>query len=69
MLKYFIKSGIFYQLKLLRGSYFAFPSNDAENRKVEERKWQQHFFRFDDVQLAMLTLFTVATFEVSSLPP
>ncbi|KAL5266763.1 hypothetical protein ACHWQZ_G003966 [Mnemiopsis leidyi] len=45
------------------GSYFAFPSNDAENRKVEERKWQKHFFRFDDVQLAMLTLFTVATFE------
>ena len=52
----------------IRGSYFAFPSNDAENRKVEERVWQKHFFRFDDVQLAMLTLFTVATFEVGSLP-
>lgn len=46
-----------------RGHYFSFPSNDAENRQVEARQWNKHAFNFDDVEAAMLTLFTVATFE------
>ncbi|GFW64235.1 voltage-dependent calcium channel type D subunit alpha-1, partial [Trichonephila clavipes] len=30
---------------------------------VEERKWERYKFNFDDVAKAMLTLFTVSTFE------
>lgn len=36
---------------------------NIEDPSVEERKWKPKDFHFDDVLNAMLTLFTVSTFE------
>ena len=36
---------------------------DASKPVVEEREWSRTDFHFDDVGKAMLTLFTVSTFE------
>ena len=41
----------------------SYKSGDIEEPKIEKREWLQPDFHFDDVLNAMLTLFTVSTFE------
>ena len=49
---------------LCRSGYFIdYREGDFDNPEVKERIWQENQFNFDDVSKAMLTLFTVATFE------
>ncbi|XP_037051066.1 muscle calcium channel subunit alpha-1 isoform X2 [Bradysia coprophila] len=45
------------------GTYLSFKSGDVNNPVEEERKWDTNKFNFDNVAKAMLTLFTVSTFE------
>lgn len=44
------------------GTYLVI-SGDKENVEVKDREWENNRFHFDDVAKAMLTLFTVSTFE------
>ncbi|XP_050528815.1 muscle calcium channel subunit alpha-1-like isoform X2 [Daktulosphaira vitifoliae] len=46
-----------------QGIYLTFEQGDVEHPKAEDRKWEANSFHFDDVAKAMLTLFTVSTFE------
>ena len=46
-----------------RGSFITHVEGDATKPTVEEREWTRTDFHFDDVGKAMLTLFTVSTFE------
>ncbi|XP_025208287.1 muscle calcium channel subunit alpha-1 isoform X3 [Melanaphis sacchari] len=46
-----------------QGLYLKFDHGDVDTPKKEERKWERNAFHFDDVAKAMLTLFTVSTFE------
>lgn len=46
-----------------RGLYLTFDHGDVDTPKSEDRKWERNSFHFDDVAKAMLTLFTVSTFE------
>ncbi|XP_046597260.1 muscle calcium channel subunit alpha-1 isoform X2 [Neodiprion lecontei] len=46
-----------------QGTYLAFDDGDINKPSVENRKWDQNTFHFDNVAKAMLTLFTVSTFE------
>lgn len=45
------------------GTYLVFDDGDIKQPHVEERTWARNRFHFDDVAKAMLTLFTVSTFE------
>ncbi|XP_066141787.1 voltage-dependent calcium channel type A subunit alpha-1 isoform X2 [Euwallacea fornicatus] len=45
-----------------QGQYFVYEEN-SDVPRVEERKWQQRKFHYDDVAMAMLTLFAVQTGE------
>ncbi|XP_073994416.1 ca[2+]-channel protein alpha[[1]] subunit D isoform X2 [Rhodnius prolixus] len=45
------------------GSFIVFEQGDFNKPKVEERVWIKNRFHFDNVAEAMLTLFTVSTFE------
>ncbi|XP_069693168.1 muscle calcium channel subunit alpha-1 isoform X2 [Periplaneta americana] len=45
------------------GTYLVFDDGDINQPEVEERRWTRNRFHFDDVAKAMLTLFTVSTFE------
>ncbi|XP_065218942.1 muscle calcium channel subunit alpha-1 isoform X4 [Planococcus citri] len=45
------------------GLYMSYKSGDIEEPKIEQREWEKPPFHFDDVLNAMLTLFTVSTFE------
>lgn len=47
----------------LRGTYLLFEEGDVNNPVIKEREWDRNTFHFDDVAKAMLTLFTVSTFE------
>lgn len=40
-----------------------FSNGKIDEPSIEEREWSQYRFHFDDVAKAMLTLFTVSTFE------
>jgi voltage-dependent calcium channel L type alpha-1D len=40
-----------------------FDDGDINQPEVDERKWTRNRLHFDDVAKAMLTLFTVSTFE------
>jgi voltage-dependent calcium channel L type alpha-1D len=40
-----------------------FEKGDTEKPNVKDREWVNYSFHFDDVPKAMLTLFTVSTFE------
>jgi voltage-dependent calcium channel L type alpha-1D len=40
-----------------------YDDGDIKQPQVEERTWTRNRFHFDDVAKAMLTLFTVSTFE------
>ncbi|XP_071438805.1 muscle calcium channel subunit alpha-1 isoform X3 [Hetaerina americana] len=46
-----------------RGSYLVFEKGDIDRPTVKNRTWSKNDFHFDDVAKAMLTLFTVSTFE------
>ncbi len=43
--------------------YISYAAGSIEEPEVEERKWEPKSFHFDNVLYAMLTLFTVSTFE------
>ncbi|BES91322.1 Voltage gated calcium channel Hypothetical protein domain [Nesidiocoris tenuis] len=46
-----------------QGSFIVFEDGDFTRPNIEERKWEKNRFHFDNVAEAMLTLFTVSTFE------
>lgn len=46
-----------------RGTYLLFEGGNVDVPDVREREWSVNTFNFDDVPNAMLTLFTVSTFE------
>ncbi|XP_011051194.1 PREDICTED: muscle calcium channel subunit alpha-1 isoform X1 [Acromyrmex echinatior] len=46
-----------------QGTYLEFENSNIDKPIVKHREWQQHRFHFDNVAKAMLTLFTVSTFE------
>lgn len=46
-----------------RGTYLEFEDGNMNRPIVKQREWLQQRFHFDDVAKAMLTLFTVSTFE------
>ncbi|KAG7199961.1 hypothetical protein KM043_014390 [Ampulex compressa] len=46
-----------------QGTYLEFENGNIHRPVVKERSWCQNRFHFDDVAKAMLTLFTVSTFE------
>ncbi|XP_035739036.1 muscle calcium channel subunit alpha-1-like isoform X3 [Vespa mandarinia] len=46
-----------------QGTYLEFENGNINRPVVREREWEQRRFHFDDVAKAMLTLFTVSTFE------
>ena len=43
-----------------RGNFIKYENDKLE---VKPREWKNNLLNFDDVSQAMLTLFTVATFE------
>lgn len=46
------------------GTFLSFEDGDYDKPEVKERVWAHaNNFHFDDVAKAMLTLFTVSTFE------
>ena len=45
-----------------RGEYFVY-SDDNQPPEVQERQWRKQDFHYDDVMMAMLTLFAVQTGE------
>ena len=48
---------------LFSGTYLLFENGDINNPIRKEREWNNNIFHFDNVAKAMLTLFTVSTFE------
>ncbi|XP_068234737.1 muscle calcium channel subunit alpha-1-like isoform X6 [Palaemon carinicauda] len=46
-----------------RGQYVVYHDGDITKPMVEKRIWEKSSFHFDNVAKAMLTLFTVSTFE------
>ncbi|XP_076620083.1 LOW QUALITY PROTEIN: ca[2+]-channel protein alpha[[1]] subunit D [Colletes latitarsis] len=46
-----------------QGTYLEFDNGNINKPVMKERNWYQNRFHFDDVAKAMLTLFTVSTFE------
>ncbi|KAL1474580.1 hypothetical protein MTO96_020567 [Rhipicephalus appendiculatus] len=46
-----------------RGKFIVYAEGDITRPSEESRMWEQNNFHFDDVLKAMLTLFTVSTFE------
>lgn len=49
---------------LFSGLFLSYPGNDqGDIPEIKPREWQSEKFHFDDVPKAMLTLFTVSTFE------
>ncbi|XP_026668922.1 muscle calcium channel subunit alpha-1 isoform X2 [Ceratina calcarata] len=46
-----------------QGTYLEFDDGNINKPVTKERNWCQNRFHFDDVAKAMLTLFTVSTFE------
>ncbi|XP_055922391.1 voltage-dependent calcium channel type D subunit alpha-1 isoform X4 [Eupeodes corollae] len=45
------------------GTYLVYDDGDVQKPRLKEREWTPNKFHFDDVAKAMLTLFTVSTFE------
>lgn len=56
----FINYEIFY---LISGTYLVFEDGNINRPVMKGRSWKRNDFHFDDVAKAMLTLFTVSTFE------
>ncbi|XP_043493154.1 muscle calcium channel subunit alpha-1 isoform X3 [Polistes fuscatus] len=46
-----------------QGTYLEYENGNINRPVVKEREWEHRRFHFDDVAKAMLTLFTVSTFE------
>uniref|UniRef100_T1IPE0 Voltage-dependent L-type calcium channel subunit alpha n=1 Tax=Strigamia maritima TaxID=126957 RepID=T1IPE0_STRMM len=46
-----------------QGTYIEYKEGDIKRPIVKQREWKNNDFNFDDVSKAMLTLFTVSTFE------
>eukprot|EP00058_Branchiostoma_floridae_P016681 XP_002602169.1 hypothetical protein BRAFLDRAFT_97985 [Branchiostoma floridae] len=46
-----------------KGYYIIYIDGNVENAEQNEREWDVNVFNFDDVGQAMLSLFTVSTFE------
>ncbi|XP_030377282.1 voltage-dependent calcium channel type D subunit alpha-1 isoform X2 [Scaptodrosophila lebanonensis] len=46
-----------------QGTYLIYEDGDVHKPRLKERVWDNNRFHFDDVPKAMLTLFTVSTFE------
>ncbi|KAK0098332.1 hypothetical protein PV326_009526 [Microctonus aethiopoides] len=46
-----------------QGTYLVFEEGHINRPVMKEREWKRNRFHFDDVAKAMLTLFTVSTFE------
>ncbi|XP_023318725.1 muscle calcium channel subunit alpha-1 isoform X2 [Trichogramma pretiosum] len=46
-----------------QGTYIHYEDGNINRPVTEERRWERNTFHFDDVGKAMLTLFTVSTFE------
>ncbi len=46
-----------------RGTYIYYAEDDVTQPRVGDREWERNNFHFDDVLKAMMTLFTVSTFE------
>jgi len=46
-----------------RGIFVTYTDGDINKPQDETREWENDDFNFDNVFKAMLTLFTVATFE------
>lgn len=49
--------------KECQGQFIIYQGGDITKPVAEDRKWDRYKFNFDDVAKAMLTLFTVSTFE------
>lgn len=45
------------------GTYLIFPEGNTDKPVIEDREWKINRFHYDNVAKAMLTLFTVSTFE------
>ena len=45
------------------GSYVTYEDGDLDKPVVMDREWYRYEFHYDNVGKAMLTLFTVSTFE------
>lgn len=48
---------------ICRGTYLVFEGGAVDSPTIKERIWSNNKFHFDNVGRAMLTLFTVSTFE------
>ncbi|XP_033105567.1 voltage-dependent L-type calcium channel subunit alpha-1D-like [Anneissia japonica] len=46
-----------------KGQFFTYPDGDINHPKVMNRSWTTNEFNFDTIYSAMLSLFTVSTFE------
>ena len=46
-----------------RGKFIVYKNGDINYPELKDREWTNSNFNFDDVSMAMLTLFTVSTFE------
>ena len=46
-----------------RGQFIEFVDDNPQKPQVVDREWVNNPLNFDDVAKAMLTLFTVSTFE------
>lgn len=51
-----------YCYKFFRGQFFVFDE-DSDVPRIESREWKLQSFHYDDVAMAMLTLFAVQTGE------
>lgn len=58
-----MKNNILIYNSINSGTYLLFESGDVTNPVRREREWEHNTFHFDNVAKAMLTLFTVSTFE------
>ncbi|KAL9888468.1 muscle calcium channel subunit alpha-1 isoform X1 [Glossina fuscipes] len=45
------------------GTYLVYENGDVNKPRLEQREWKNNRFHFDNVAKAMLSLFTVTTFE------
>lgn len=45
------------------GTYLDIEDGNIDQPVLKQREWENNRFHFDDVAKAMLTLFTVSTFE------
>lgn len=48
---------------MFRGQYIDYPTGDIDKADIKDREWTNNPLNYDNVPEAMLTLFTVSTFE------